>query len=143
MNNGSEMLYCYDMHQRMSQWKNTYYFTFRVDKINSAIFKIWYNDHFLQFHFFKEINYWIWINYLKEVITNFVNLVWGATKITDTSYFVYMNSFFKSVVLIFTAKLYHFIKKHVLLEYLQLEEYNQISKLFRFLTFFTNYVNYT
>lgn len=72
------------------------------------------------------------INYLKEVITHFVNLVCGATKITDTSYFFfYMDSFSKiSVVLIFTAKLYHFIYKHVLhvLEFLQFEESNQVSK---------------
>lgn len=52
-----------------------------------------------------------------------------------------MDIFKISVLLVFTAKLYHFILKQALLEYLQLKESNQVSKLFRVLTFFRQCVN--
>lgn len=75
-----------------------------------------------------------------KVITNVVNLVRSATKIT-LIFFFDMDIYKISVVLVFTAKLYHFILKQVLLEYLKLKESNQVSKLFRVLTFFRQCVN--
>lgn len=75
-----------------------------------------------------------------KVITNVVNLVRSATTIT-LLFFFDMDIYKISVVLDFTAKLYHFILKQVLLEYLKLKESNQVSKFFRVLTFFRRCVN--